>query len=170
MFDGRKETLRQQEKYTNPWWKVERGEKRGAITGERHSYRIWAQISLIITACTATFYIGYHVRDPTYRSQRLKIRRPVVCGLCHWWRWWTTTTVISAVTPHWLAITPAKWSGQFICVLPTIVLSEIKRREINSCEFWISGNWRTFILEEDIVDFCEISLIQLFSRYDDLWW
>lgn len=60
---------------------VGRGEKRGAITGERHSYRIWAQISLIITACTATFYIGYHVRDPAYRSQRLKIRRPVVCRL-----------------------------------------------------------------------------------------
>ncbi|KAI4486951.1 hypothetical protein M0802_012185 [Mischocyttarus mexicanus] len=31
---------------------VEEVEEEG-ITGERHSYRIWAEISLIITACTA---------------------------------------------------------------------------------------------------------------------
>lgn len=66
MFDGRKETLRQQEKYTNPWWKVERGEKRGAITGEWHSYRIWAQISLIITACTATYVLHRLSRTRSY--------------------------------------------------------------------------------------------------------
>lgn len=66
MFDGRKETLRQQEKYTNLWWKVERGEKRGAITGERHSYRIWAQISLIITACTATYVLHRLSRTRSY--------------------------------------------------------------------------------------------------------
>lgn len=33
------------------------GKKRGVITGERHSYRIWAQISLLITACTATYVL-----------------------------------------------------------------------------------------------------------------
>lgn len=170
MFDGRKETLRQQEKYTNPWWKVERGEKRGAITGERHSYRIWAQISLIITACTATYVLHRLSRTRSYLPvPTLKDTSP--CGV----RPVSLMTMMDDYDCNFrgnapLAITPAKWSGQFICVLPTMVLSEIKRREINSCEFWISGNWRTFILEEDIVDFCEISLIQLFSRYDDLWW
>lgn len=45
---------------------VERGEKRGAITGERHSYRIWAQISLIITACTATYVLHRLSRIRSY--------------------------------------------------------------------------------------------------------
>lgn len=54
------------EVYKPKWWKVERGEKRGAITGERHSYRIWAQISLIITACTATYVLHRLSRTRSY--------------------------------------------------------------------------------------------------------
>lgn len=111
---------------------VGRGEKRGAITGERHSYRIWAQISLIITACTATYVL--------HRLSRTRSCLPVPtlkdtspCGVppvvCHWWRWWTTTTVISAVTPHWLAITRAKWSGQYVRLQHGGKLSEIKRNQ-----------------------------------------
>lgn len=60
-------------------------EKRGAVTGERHSYRIWAQISLIITACTATYVL--HKLSPTDEILLIpsNARRYVapVCSQCH---------------------------------------------------------------------------------------
>lgn len=93
------------------------GQRRGVITGERHSYRIWAEISLLITACTATYVLHRPSRTDAILLTVPAPWRYVALprNLCHCWRWWTTATVISAVTPHWLAITRAKWSGQSMC-------------------------------------------------------